>query len=269
MWDGSSSRIWKLSCGQSDSDGCDEESSEDVAECAICFDDLDAVGGAVSLPCACRVRYCMRCWNHALASACQVKGYPTCPSCRGSMRVDFDVDRERLVFTESSEKETRDELTKRIRAQSRPFELRLLEQYKACTTRRVKATGRVGAVLIHDAADSLLTYKLSFADGKFPQVDWFSSTAVENGHAPTCVCSGKLKHMSCRDRVQQFYNSQGYAGQALQMKVDTAMQRRPPIFCDVCDQWLPPHSGVWTCENGTSTILHALSYDVCDSCLKG
>jgi len=34
--------------------------------------------------------------------------------------------------------------------------------------------------------------------------------------------------------------------------------------CDLCGQRI--ESAMWTCENGTNTILHAYSYDVCDPC---
>jgi len=32
------------------------------SECVICFEELDVVGGAVELPCDCRVEYCASCW---------------------------------------------------------------------------------------------------------------------------------------------------------------------------------------------------------------
>merc|ERR1711920_82909 len=39
-------------------------------------------------------------------------------------------------------------------------------------------------------------------------------------------------------------------------------------ICDLCDKSIPPGIGVWTCEDGTGTILHATDYDVCDACFN-
>lgn len=44
---------------------------------------------------------------------------------------------------------------------------------------RVRETGRVGEVALHDPEDSDLTFKLRFADGGSPAEDWFSARAVE------------------------------------------------------------------------------------------
>ena len=40
----------------------------------------------------------------------------------------------------------------------------------------------------------------------------------------------------------------------------------PPIFCDLCHKMVNTRSQVWTCENGRRTVLHAVAYDVCESC---
>lgn len=44
---------------------------------------------------------------------------------------------------------------------------------------RVKANGRVGTVVVHDPEDTMLTYKLQFADGGAPEVEWYAGDAVE------------------------------------------------------------------------------------------
>uniref|UniRef100_A0A7S1M007 RING-type domain-containing protein n=1 Tax=Alexandrium catenella TaxID=2925 RepID=A0A7S1M007_ALECA len=68
-------------------------------DCAICF---DATAESVALPCSCRIAYCGRCWDRALAHSFRACGQARCPSCRGPVRVDFDPDaaggRGRLVF---------------------------------------------------------------------------------------------------------------------------------------------------------------------------
>lgn len=184
------------------------------------------------------------------------------------MRADFDPDHERFIFTACKQAETLDELTYRIRVQVRHFELRLLEQHRSFAI-RVTSTGRVGRILVHDPADSLLTYKLLFNDGQVPAADWFAAENVESAHVPTCMCGDSLRYMSCRERVTVFFETEGFTGGSLQAQVEAAMKTRPPIFCDICEQWLPASSGVWTCENGTLTILHATGYDVCESCMIG
>eukprot|EP00927_Polykrikos_kofoidii_P076850 TRINITY_DN73876_c0_g1_i1.p1 TRINITY_DN73876_c0_g1~~TRINITY_DN73876_c0_g1_i1.p1 ORF type:complete len:1277 (-),score=269.54 TRINITY_DN73876_c0_g1_i1:99-3929(-) len=44
---------------------------------------------------------------------------------------------------------------------------------------RVKATGRLAEVLIHDPGDDMMCYKLRFLDGQVPTVDWFAKDAIE------------------------------------------------------------------------------------------
>lgn len=44
---------------------------------------------------------------------------------------------------------------------------------------RVKVSGRIGEVVVHDPNDAQLAYKLKFNDGGFPAADWFSKDAVE------------------------------------------------------------------------------------------
>merc|ERR1712151_1365821 len=51
------------------------------------------------LPCQCKLHYCRSCWDTALANSFSQCGQPRCPSCRAPVRVDFDTDTNRLVFT--------------------------------------------------------------------------------------------------------------------------------------------------------------------------
>lgn len=41
---------------------------------------------------------------------------------------------------------------------------------------------------------------------------------------------------------------------------------RPPIVCDICGQQVQRQASLWTCENGRKTVLHSVSYDVCEGC---
>lgn len=64
--------------------------------CAICFEDFDE---ATPLPCSCKIDYCVKCWDKALASSFRNTHQPRCPTCRAPIRVDFDAERRRLVFS--------------------------------------------------------------------------------------------------------------------------------------------------------------------------
>ena len=62
----------------------------DAIECAICFETL-AGDDQLPLPCQCRVPYCLKCWDRALAAAFNDVGEARCPTCRTPVRVDFYV----------------------------------------------------------------------------------------------------------------------------------------------------------------------------------
>lgn len=71
----------------------------------------------------------------------------------------------------------------------------------------VITTRRVGNVLISDPDDALLSYKLSFDDGKDPCVDWFSKHAV-------CVLEGSIDK-----------------GQIPEESLAASVVPRPGLFC--------------------------------------
>lgn len=73
----------------------EDEDSMDM-ECAIC---MEAIGEGTTLPCQCRLDYCLSCWDKALASSYCQRGQATCPSCRTLVRVDFDTEKQCLVFS--------------------------------------------------------------------------------------------------------------------------------------------------------------------------
>lgn len=110
-----------------------------TAECAICFDELlDA--DRISLPCQCRVEYCLRCWDRALACSFNDSGRAQCPTCRSPVRVDFDAaaagGRGRLVFSSerdsfASSSRSRSEVVNRLAEQAAPIMTRNLREYGA------------------------------------------------------------------------------------------------------------------------------------------
>merc|ERR1740139_607484 len=81
------------------SDQISDPMDEDLfleGECAICF---EPVSQYTVLPCSCKVSYCLRCWDRALAESFNSCGEARCPTCRAPVCVDFDPDQSRLVFT--------------------------------------------------------------------------------------------------------------------------------------------------------------------------
>lgn len=84
---------------KSTSDGEEErypESCGDEMECAICMDSIEE---ETILPCRCKLHYCQVCWDKALANSFSQCGQARCPSCRSSVRVDFDAKTHRMLFT--------------------------------------------------------------------------------------------------------------------------------------------------------------------------
>lgn len=82
-----------VSCGQAEP----KEEEEEEELCAICFESTQM--GALSLPCRCTVAYCFRCWDRALAHSIKTCGAARCPTCRMPVRVDFDPEEGRMVFS--------------------------------------------------------------------------------------------------------------------------------------------------------------------------
>eukprot|EP00930_Biecheleria_cincta_P104189 TRINITY_DN96380_c0_g1_i1.p1 TRINITY_DN96380_c0_g1~~TRINITY_DN96380_c0_g1_i1.p1 ORF type:complete len:347 (+),score=64.76 TRINITY_DN96380_c0_g1_i1:24-1043(+) len=69
-------------------------------ECAICY---ETITEPTALPCACNVSYCPRCWDRSLASSFNSGDRARCPTCRSPVRVDFDSNTCRLVFSRESD----------------------------------------------------------------------------------------------------------------------------------------------------------------------
>mgnify|MGYP001214978659 CR=1 FL=1 len=69
---------------------CDDEDADMVC-CLICFDECKP-SDIVQLPCDCKGdnRFCMRCFDRALASSLMSSGTASCPTCRQPIEVDFN-----------------------------------------------------------------------------------------------------------------------------------------------------------------------------------
>lgn len=65
----------------------------------------------------------------------------------------------------------------------------------------VKSSGRKGDIVDVDRDDKLNTYKIRFADGMVPEVDWFAEANVELCSTPfrITVCAGKQEQLEVAD----------------------------------------------------------------------
>lgn len=219
-----------------------------AAECSICFEELSSVGGAVPLPCDCRVDYCSGCWDRALATSQAIQGAACCPTCRTPMRVEYDISLRKMRFLRASEAappaspgaasssssssspgppedEVADEdWTRQVYKQARPRQLELLRLYSA-------------------------------ADPKARDDPW-------------CCCGSHLRFVTLDERVVQMVRELPIMPEGL-LEFLRAMREKPPITCDVCEQNVPStDEGVWSCENGQRTMLHTAAYDVCMACFS-
>lgn len=227
--------------------------ASEQGDCAVCFEALESRGGAIPLPCECKVNYCADCWDRSLAASISACGRACCPSCRGAMRVDFDSSKGRLMFSRAPFSELaadapEDDWRRRLYAQAKPRQIELLRRFGA--QREKKPTESSQAIGV-DASE-----RDSISD---------SPSAVSSTLQPArCVCGSRLSEVSVRDRVLAFVQEESPFTPPRSV-VERLMQT-PPIVCDICSHRVQPASKVWTCENGRRTVLHAVAYDVCESC---
>lgn len=97
-----------------------------------------------------------------------------------------------------------------------------------------------------------------------------SSAAAAAPKLPPCVCGGQLAHVSYRERLVRYVQMQlpnvAASAHDLDQHIDRRLERGDPCyFCDLCGQ-SSCEGGVWTCESGNNTVLHANAYDVCELC---
>eukprot|EP00928_Gymnodinium_smaydae_P100257 TRINITY_DN9798_c0_g1_i1.p2 TRINITY_DN9798_c0_g1~~TRINITY_DN9798_c0_g1_i1.p2 ORF type:complete len:273 (-),score=43.99 TRINITY_DN9798_c0_g1_i1:1196-1972(-) len=218
--------------------GADADDADDAEECGICMQDIREVGGAVKLPCDCRLSYCHRCWDRTLAASMSAVGQPRCPSCRSPLRVDFDARTNKLVF--SREIEHADGAGSQSRS----------SVYDINNETRKRLNLQVKSKMI----EILVTYCSAVA-------------GVQNGGSdsslpdpPRCPCGGDFERLQLRERVHRLVEPRGEngtfvcGGRAYNVPQLLAMGA---ITCDLCDRNVHPSEHVWTCENGAQTILHA------------
>jgi len=257
-----------------------------MEECAICF---EPTAERETLPCACNICYCSACWDKACASSVRDQQRARCPTCRGPVRVDYDADTCKLKFSKGDDEDPGD-MIERIAAQARPRQIRILEQYAQDNADILRPCAidtwancrglSISALKAHiselglssegclEKADLIHRVQTSVVDGK-KLTSWLASLKVSS--SLQCVCGSALKRISRKSRVAKMIKGSfphlDEASTEFARACDQMLDNYACI-CDLCDEGIPPGVGVWTCENGTGTILHATDYDVCDVCFN-
>lgn len=85
-----------------------------------------------------------------------------------------------------------------------------------------------------------------------------------------CVCGSLFQQVSAVERFRRSPNGERITNSSdedVQSHLEHLQARNDTIIiCDICEEAVPIVNAVWTCNNRTSTILHATSYDVCNGC---
>lgn len=235
-------------------------------DCVICFESVGPAYGAVRLPCDCKVSYCHRCWDRALAASITSCGRPLCPSCRCPMRVDFDATAGTLLFSRSSEDGRHDmsqvdNWRERLYEQARSRQIQLLRSYGGSSADEV--FDEQPAVEVVNGPQSSI--RPSIALREIEESAEETNTSAPS-RAPRCVCGSRLKCVSVLDRVMAFVSEETPIPAPPSLLEQLMLN--PPILCDLCDHRVDPSSSIWTCENGRRTVLHAAAYDVCNDCFS-
>mmetsp|Transcript_12331 Transcript_12331/g.33787 ORF Transcript_12331/g.33787 Transcript_12331/m.33787 type:complete len:322 (-) Transcript_12331:50-1015(-) len=238
------------------------DGSEEGECCAICFQERPFV----ALPCACRVNYCAECWDRALATSVSVRGRAQCPSCRATLRVDFNPDRGGLVFSKDSDATASSKWRHQLYAKTRPMQVGLLRSFGELLASRTTGEASSGSADGSTSADSADESRSSSA----PSAEAEECASAEGvgqglGKLPRCVCGSHLEHVSSKDRIIRMLE-----------EVDTSWRSRIEtididafsslVTCDICERVATRSGSLWTCTRGTHTVLHPASYDVCERC---
>eukprot|EP00929_Paragymnodinium_shiwhaense_P079034 TRINITY_DN4105_c0_g1_i1.p1 TRINITY_DN4105_c0_g1~~TRINITY_DN4105_c0_g1_i1.p1 ORF type:complete len:327 (-),score=62.89 TRINITY_DN4105_c0_g1_i1:202-1182(-) len=208
-------------------------------DCVVCF---EAVCEKTSLPCACNVAYCIRCWDRALAQSFHSCGQARCPTCRLPVQVDFDAERGCLVFSKESSPfhladcrgmdseeerraiDSRTRATAKLREQALPAQVRLLEVHGASNPalaaiahcpeenlvmapeetlkRYIKAFG--GSFDDCESKQGLVCRLLEVAESTLSLAPLLGdSMATACVSPPSCVCGSALERVSGAERARR------------------------------------------------------------------
>eukprot|EP00928_Gymnodinium_smaydae_P050765 TRINITY_DN34330_c0_g1_i2.p1 TRINITY_DN34330_c0_g1~~TRINITY_DN34330_c0_g1_i2.p1 ORF type:complete len:276 (-),score=42.00 TRINITY_DN34330_c0_g1_i2:16-843(-) len=222
--------------------------------CAICFEPLQT---STALPCACKVSYCMGCWDRSLAESFKARGEARCPTCRALVQVDFDAERGQLIFSRQlGESEDVTCTSERSRAQSRALRAlsireKMIEQVRPAVLRNLKQYGVESALACGNASSPIVV-------------------------APKCVCGSSFFKQTVLERARSFtlrsIPETNQLRQNFEMLDDLVRMNLAAgvvsFTCDICGKTLDIEGNVWTCANDDRTILHAATYDICEHCFK-
>jgi len=86
---------------------------------------------------------------------------------------------------------------------------------------------------------------------------------------PLCVCGAHLEKVTSRRRVERMLQDADSGLRLNHVEVDRLVDRlvnSALVTCDLCEDVATRSGAVWTCENGSHTVLHPTAYDVCERC---
>merc|ERR1712113_908898 len=84
--------------------------------------------------------------------------------------------------------------------------------------------------------------------------------------SPPCVCGSSLVRIDSKARCLQFLQQVARPTDVDRILQQSIRNRSTSMICDLCDENIPFQTYVWTCRNKDRTMLHATTYDVCDTC---
>lgn len=184
-------------------------------------------------------------------------------------------------------KEMRSKTIQRLRHQAMPAQIQLLQQYGQDNTSLLNVRENATETLAKTSVSSLkglMEVAHIDAHGCLEKSDliaklvdsvgmdslcalWASQKCV----APKCVCHSSLRRVDGVERFRSMLdNTEAISDEELEHRLrQIHISGGSIVVCDICEESVPllsKRSYVWTCENHSSTILHATSYDVCDKC---
>lgn len=230
------------------------------------------------------------------------------------MKVDFDAEANRLVFSRDSVDMSNEQLRQlagqqsgqdrarlaqemkrlsrlheetieRLAQQAMPAQIRILEQFGTSHVELANMRKDSDSELGKESISSLKGYINALGGDpkdcleKSDLVKYLQEVASKENvwavwasakfEAPNCVCGSSLIRVNGNDRLRRQCKAQGMTDAQVDRCVNEMRARRTiSIICDLCDTHvkLQESSIIWTCENGTETILHATAYDICNDC---
>eukprot|EP00930_Biecheleria_cincta_P010810 TRINITY_DN11313_c0_g1_i1.p1 TRINITY_DN11313_c0_g1~~TRINITY_DN11313_c0_g1_i1.p1 ORF type:complete len:289 (-),score=42.51 TRINITY_DN11313_c0_g1_i1:206-1072(-) len=231
---------------------CNVQAAQLTESCGICFEPLE--GSVLELPCACKVSFCTTCGDRSLCESFKTCGEARCPTCRLPVQVDFDAEKNSLVFSrQAQDVEVQEGSMSALWARgtrANHTREKIIEQVRPAQIRNLQTFGAKQAVLGTEGP----------ASGPQP--------------APKCVCGGSFFKQSVLDRARSYMRRsipQDHHVLQRPLMFETFVRQnldagRVTFTCDMCSNVLETDGVVWTCENDDRTILHSTTYDICGDC---